>query len=801
MPLELVHEGEYLSQSIQDEFKAFLAQHSAAAVEEILLEFEVGRHYSIDVDCLSLLSHNTVLVSLLLHRPERTLQLLDDAINDYQSDLLELFTADGRGFMMSLKPCVHARIHSLPRCHELCKPTISCIRNEDVGHLLCLTGTVTRAAAVRMLHAERKVECAKCGKLFKVKAELELRNQMKLPTECGNEQGARRCAGTRFNDVEDTEVCSDYQELRVQEQVAKLGIGSIPRSITVVLQDDLVDRAKPGDDVLITAVVVRRWKPVRADTRVDIELVLRANHVTVCNQLVGAALVTRNSVELFERFWARHDRGGHSRFRARDHILRAVCPDLHGLFILKLALLLTLVGGVTQTDASGQRVRGESHLLLIGDPGTGKSQALKFAAALSPRSVVTTGIGSTSAGLTVTATKDSTGEWSLDAGALVLADGGVCCIDEFETMREADRTTIHEAMEQQTLSVAKAGLVCKLRTKTTIIAATNPSKGRAIDDEFGLDASCGIASPLLSRFDVILLMRDDADPDLDAQIADFILERDDDVAAEGGRADADEPMLTLGTQGSRGGEEAVWDIQLLRTYLECARRRFEPTMSRGAEQVLTAYFESQRQAEMRVASRTTIRLIESLIRLSQAHARLMWRDTVHISDAVYAIVLIEASGSSRGNGPLDDAAESLSVCRTPIPEPDASELRALATVQRVCGWLGIPINPTVDESGDELPSPAAGPGPGSAQRGYGVGDEDGYGPPPAGAGAGQGGNGLQPDWVSPRAPPTSGLRAAVAGADPSHSQGGLDDLPFADVVEVGEVSAQLDGGTSDPWGF
>ncbi|KAK6805467.1 hypothetical protein RDI58_003252 [Solanum bulbocastanum] len=428
------------------------------------------------------------------------------------------------------------------------------------------------------------------------------------------------CESTSFQLVEDNKICNDYQEIKIQESTQVLGVGAIPRSVPVILKDDLVDMVKAGDDVIVTGILTAKWSTDLKDVRCDLDPVLIANHVRRMNELKSEIDIPDDAVLKLKQFWTEFK---DTPLKGRNAILQGICPQVFGLFTVKLAVALMLIGGVQHVDASGTKVRGESHLLLVGDPGTGKSQFLKFAAKLSNRSVITTGLGSTSAGLTVTAVKDG-GEWMLEAGALVLADGGLCCIDEFDSMREHDRATIHEAMEQQTISVAKAGLVTTLSTRTIVFGATNP-KGH-YDPEQPLSVNTTLSGPLLSRFDIVLVLLDTKNPDWDAVVSSHIL-----AEAETKNHNYEEDLGT------------IWSLSMLRRYIQFVKRYFRPVLTKEAEKVISSYYQLQRRSATQNAARTTVRMLESLIRLAQAHARLMFRNEVRRLDAITAILCIESS--------------------------------------------------------------------------------------------------------------------------------------------------------------
>ena len=298
------------------------------------------------------------------------------------------------------------------------------------------------------------------------------------------------------------------------------------------------------------------------------------------------------------------------------------------------------------------RVRGDCHLLLVGDPGTGKSQLMKCAGRLSARAVLTTGKGTSGAGLTAAAVKDG-GQWALEAGALVLADGGLCCIDEFGGIREADRAGLHEAMEQQTVSIAKAGLVVKLNTRAAVLAIMNPQPGLRVDPSEDISSATGLPGPLLSRFDMVLRVRDPRDEAHDRRVSSHVLGIGDEAGPsdatggqDGGSSGGGDTCRALAALGSGPEPSELWTRDSLALYVAHCRAAPRPEISREAERLLSAYYQLQRGRANpigRPVGRTTIRMLESLVRVAQAHARLLCRRVVALQDAIVSIVLSEAS--------------------------------------------------------------------------------------------------------------------------------------------------------------
>ena len=421
--------------SLISDFKKILLQLCDRQLLKILNEPSSELFFAIEFNILEFLNLYPDGI-IIYEKPELYLQMLDMAAVEAQTELCQ----DGeysRNFVV--KRNVHVRLIGALGVEEFVRNKVP--KTGDVGRLVTFIGTVTRTGAMKMVVTQKLFTCNKCNAPVKQTYDRNQYNLIDKPTKCPGDR-QEQCNSTKFTEVEQNQDnandCKDYQEIRIQEQVSKLTIGTVPRSITVVLEDDLVDSVKPGDDVIVNAIVFQRWKKVKDGERCDLQLCLFAVFIEQNTVSVDSGSCVTDFEHEFEAFWLKYEK---SRITGRDLILKSFCPQVYGMYLVKLAVLLVLVGGVAKDD-QGIRIRGDPHLLLVGDPGTGKSKFLRYSSFVSARNVFTTGVGSTNAGLTVAAVKDA-GEWQLEAGALVLADKGVCCIDEFGSIRESDKTGMH----------------------------------------------------------------------------------------------------------------------------------------------------------------------------------------------------------------------------------------------------------------------------------------------------------------------------------------------------------------------
>jgi replicative DNA helicase Mcm len=481
--------------------------------------------------------------------------------------------------------------------------------SKQMGKLVMIEGIVVRATPVRPMVMKASFKCKRCGTVTPVE---QTGSFMRAPFEC-SDPSCRQKGPFEFVQEESTFI--DSQDLRLQERPEDLPPGQLPRMLNVKLVgSEIVDLARPGDHVSIVGIVraVAPSRPGIGKLRTFI-LHVDTNSLEVLGKEPETAITSPEEeekiLELAKDPWIHRK------------IMSSIAPSIYGYEHIKEAIMYLLFGGVSKTlpDIS---VRGEMNALLIGDPGTAKSQLLQYVARIAPRGLYTSGRGTTAAGLTAAVIREKGGSMSLEAGALVLADKGIACIDEMDKMRPEDRVAIHEAMEQHTVSVAKGGIVATLNARTAILAAANPALGR-YEPHRTVAENISLPVTILSRFDLIFVLRDIPNKESDGKMSEHILE-----IHRRGQSPVEAPIAS----------------ELMRKYVSYAKA-IKPVLGTEALKRLSDFYLAMRAASETEGSPVAItaRQLESLVRVAEARARVALKKEVSGEDAEAAIALMRRS--------------------------------------------------------------------------------------------------------------------------------------------------------------
>ncbi|MEM5853456.1 MAG: minichromosome maintenance protein MCM [Candidatus Aenigmatarchaeota archaeon] len=575
-------------EDIVEKFAEFLKDYY---YDELVSVVSEGKK-SLSVDFSKLDKFNPELADYLLENPEEFLNAAKDSLK--QIDLP--YQVEPRFRFFNLPQEKHVRIRN--------------IRAEHLNKLICVDGIVKRASEIRPEVSEAIFQCSECGSKITV---LQTERFIRPPTECD-------CGNKKNFKLVDQKLY-DARWITIEEPF-EITSGERPSEIMVFLKEDLTspkmqNKTDPGNRIKVVGVLKQIPRRVRGTRSRQLEIYIDANSIeSIEVEWEELEITPEDEKKILEL--------------AKDpeiysKLVASIAPSLYGLDEIKEAIVLQLFGGEPHVLKDKSRVRGDIHILLVGDPSTAKSALMKVVSTLIPRGRYVSGKGVTAAGLTATVVRDEEflGGWVLEAGALVMCNRSLCAIDEFEKVEKSDQIALHEAMEQQSISIAKASIVATLPAQTAILAGGNPKLGR-FDPYLPIKEQIDIPETLLSRFDLKFAIRDVPNPELDAKVAEHIL------------------------KSRHYGEEEVKPViepEILKKYIAYVRKNCHPKLSREAGEEIKNFFVSLREkASFEEAPiPITLRQYEALIRLAEASAKVQLRDVVSREDALRAINLMKVS--------------------------------------------------------------------------------------------------------------------------------------------------------------
>ena len=585
---------------------SFFEEHYKSDMETLSLLYPKERSLCVDFETLD--RYDTELSELLHRNPCKTIFNAEEALKQIDTTV---------GFIQP-----HFRVVNLPDTY---RKNIRELRSEHVGTLVSIEGLIKKHTPVKAKVIIGAFQCQKCGVVIRIEQEEDVLNE---PSECYEDQGGCGRVST-FKFISNQSKFIDAEKIQLQENPEGLKGSEQPQTITVYIQDDITGNVYPGDRVHINGILHTVQKRRGRDLLSTFDFAIDAVSVEVKQSAY-------EDIEITEEDEKKIIEVSKSETLLED-MVQSIAPTIYGMSIIKKTLMLQLFGGVRKITVDGTRIRGDIHMLLVGDPGTAKSQLLAYMNNLAPRGILAAGGGSTKAGLTATAIRDdfSEGQWVLEAGALVLADQGLACIDEFDKMSDDDRGSMHQAMEQQQVSIAKAGINVTLKSRCSVLACANPKLGR-FDEFMPINEQINLKPALISRFDVVFPVFDKPNRDVDTKMS----------------------MHILKTHQNPDGEhiEPIFSPDFLRKYVAYARQNIKPKLTDEAIGLIQNYYVDYRNSSEDAVTFTP-RQLEAFVRLAEASAKLRLSQEVTVGDAKVSIDVVEQYlrkiGVDRETGKID----------------------------------------------------------------------------------------------------------------------------------------------------
>lgn len=607
---------------IKNRFKNFLRTYidskGHSVYREKIRQMVEANRQSLVIDYNMLASAEQVLAYFLPEAPVEMLQNLDEAAK-------EVVLAMYPNYERIVKE-IRIRVAELPLIEE-----IRSLRQLHLNQLIRTNGVVTSVSGVLPQLSVVKYDCNKCG--FILGPFYQSQSTETKPGACPECQSQ----GPFEINMEQT-LYKNYQRITMQESPGKVPAGRLPRSKDAILLDDLVDSVKPGDELELTGIYHNNYDGSlnTANGFPVFATVIQANFIQKKDDKLAANSLTDEDIKAIVAL-SKDQRIG-------ERVFASIAPSIYGHEDIKRSLALALFGGEPKNPGGKHKVRGDLNILVCGDPGTAKSQFLKYVEKTAPRVVFTTGQGASAVGLTAYVQRNPVSkEWTLEAGALVLADKGVCLIDEFDKMNDADRTSIHEAMEQQSISVSKAGIIASLQARCTVIAASNPIGGR-YDPSLTFSENVDLTEPILSRFDILCVVRDVVDSVEDERLARFVTSSHRKHHPAATAADGANDVLPQSCEGDGASSVDPMPQELLKKYIIYAKDKVHPKLHHMDQDKIAKMYADLRRESMATGSiPITVRHIESMIRMAEAHARMHLREYVNEDDVNMAIrIMLES---------------------------------------------------------------------------------------------------------------------------------------------------------------